>query len=262
MNNFRNRERNRRYIAHVSMIGTTQVHLRNPYVIAGWSMAFPGFGHLLLNKYLRGYALIIWEMLINQKIKLNLAMIHSFNGDFQAARDALDPAYMFLYIPVYLFAIWDSYRTTVDLNKAYILAKRENGPYSTFDMGAFEINYLDKRSPWIATVWSMAIPSVGQLYLHRTILAVFILVYTVILIANSKLLLGIHYLFIGDVHASSAALDAQWLLYVPSFYFFTIYDAYINTVENNKLFEDDLRNFLVQKYQPAGKMISTGGRVD
>ncbi|WP_134684843.1 hypothetical protein [Brevibacillus migulae] len=262
MNNFRNPERNRRYLAHVSMVGTTQIHLRNPYVIAGWSMAFPGFGHLLLNKYLRGYALIIWEMYINQKIKLNLAMIHTFNGDFQAARDALDPTYMSLYIPVYLFAIWDSYRTTVDLNRAYILAKRENAPYSKFDIGAFEINYLDKRKPWLAAVWSMAIPSVGQLYLHRIILAVFILANTVILIGNSKLLLAIHYLIIGDLKASNSVLEAQWLLYVPSFYFFTIYDSYINSVENNKLFEDDLRNFLLQNYQPAGKLISMGRNPD
>lgn len=237
----------------VGMFGTTQLHLRNPGVIAAWSMAFPGFGHLLLNKYLRGYALIAWEVFINQKIHLNLAMIHSFNGQFQAAREALDPRYMSMYIPVYLFAIWDSYRTTVDMNRVYLLAQRENGPYSTFTVGTLEVNYLDQRTPWLAAFWSAAIPSLGQLYLHRIVFAAFVLVTTVFVIGKANLILSVHYLILGDLPSSKAVLDAQWLLYVPSYYFFTIYDAYVNTVENNKLFEDDLRNYLLRNYQPVGR---------
>ena len=48
----------RRYIAYISTLGTTQLYLRNPFVIAWWSLAFPGLGHLLLSKYLRGYLLL------------------------------------------------------------------------------------------------------------------------------------------------------------------------------------------------------------
>lgn len=63
MDNFNNLENKfRRYKAHVSIAGTTQFHLRNPYVIAWWSAAFPGFGHLLLSKYLRGLVLFMWEV--------------------------------------------------------------------------------------------------------------------------------------------------------------------------------------------------------
>lgn len=176
MENFRDKFRNQRYMAHVSLLGTTQLlHKRNPYTIACWSMAFPGFGHLLLNKYLRGYALILWEVFINQKIHLNVAMVQTFNGHFQAARDALDPKFISLYIPVYLFAIYDSYRTSVDLNKVYLLAQRENGPFNVFSIGALEINYLDKRKPRVAAIWSMGIPSAGQLYIHRIVLAGFLL---------------------------------------------------------------------------------------
>ena len=65
MNNYTNDNTARRYKAHVSTVGTTQLHLRNPYIIAWWSAAFPGFGHLLLSKYLRGYSLFIWEILVN-----------------------------------------------------------------------------------------------------------------------------------------------------------------------------------------------------
>nr|WP_239565174.1 hypothetical protein [Brevibacillus fulvus] len=245
----------------VSPIGTTQLHLRKPLVIAAWSVAFPGFGHLLLNKYLRGYALIIWEMFINQTIHLNLAMVCSFNGQFQAARNLIDPKYMAMYIPVYFFAIWDSYRTTVDLNRIYLLAQRENAPYSTFSMGGLEINYLDRRKPWLAAIWSMGIPSVGQLYLHRIVFAAFVLIYTIIIVDQSNLLLAIHYLILGDISSSSAVLDPQWLLYFPSLYFFSIYDSTVNAIENNKLFEDDLRQYLQQYYQPAGKFVIPGSKV-
>jgi hypothetical protein len=260
MDNFRNRFHNRRYLAHVSILGTTQLHKRNPITIACWSMAFPGFGHLLLNKYLRGYALILWEMFINQKIHLNLAMVHTFNGQFQAARDVLDPKFMSLYIPVYIFAIYDSYRTSVDLNKIYVLAQRENGRFNEFSIGALEINYLDKRKPWLAVVWSLGIPSVGQLYLHRIVLATFILISTIVIVWNSNLILGLHYLILGDWRISLSFLDKQWLLYFPSFYFFTIYDAYTNTVENNNLFNDVLKKYLLEKYQPAGHLIAIGDK--
>ena len=261
MNNFREPVRTRRYKAFVSLLGTTQLHLRNPYSIAMWSMAFPGFGHLLMNKYLRGYALILWEMFINQKMKLNLAMVYSFNGNFEAAKAVMDPRYMALYIPVYLFAIWDSYRTTVDLNKNFLLAERENSIFNTFTIGALEINYLDKRKPWLAAVWSMGIPSIGQLYLHRIVLAVFILCSTIILISQSNVMLAIHYLIVGDIRSSSAVLSPQWLLYLPSFYFFTIYDAYTNCVENNKLFDEEMKKYLLHHYQPPNRLITAGSRV-
>lgn len=38
----------RRYLAYISTLGTTQLHLRNPFVIASWSLAFPGLGHSTL----------------------------------------------------------------------------------------------------------------------------------------------------------------------------------------------------------------------
>ncbi len=254
--------RNMRTKAYVSLLGTTQLHKRNPYIIAAWSLAFPGFGHLLLSKYLRGYALIIWEVFINQLIHLNEAMVYSFNGQIQAAKDILEPRFTMLYIPVYLFAIWDSYRSTVDMNKIYLLAQRENGFYDVFRIGAIEVNYLDKRKPWLAVVWSMGIPSLGQLYLHRIVLAGFILVCSIILVWKSNLILAIHYLILGNIRFSTLVLEKQWLLYLPSFYFFSIYDAYINTVENNKLFEDALKNYLIKKYQPSGIQITVGGMVE
>jgi TM2 domain-containing membrane protein YozV len=260
MDNYTNTNKNRRYKAHVSIYGTTQMHLRSPYMIAMWSIIFPGFGHLLLNKFIRGMLLFIWELFINQEIQLNLAMVYSFTGDIESAKAVLDVRMMHLYIPVYLFAVWDSYRTAVDMNKAYLLAERENAPFNSFSMGAMEINYLEKRNPLTAFLSSMSIPSVGQLYINRFFLGFFHLIMSVIFVYHSHILEAFHYLILGDISKSTSVLNAQWLLYIPSFYFFTIYDAYTNTVENNKLFENEQKNYLKQRYQPSGVRIIKGVR--
>lgn len=261
MDNFSNNNKNRRYKAHVSLFGTTQLHLKSPYMVAFWSIAFPGFGHLLISKYIRGLLLFLWEVCINQMTHLNTAMVYSFMGDIDSAKAVLNVELVYLYIPVYLFAIMDSYRTTVDTNKIYLLAKRENAPYNSFVIGALEYNYLDKKNPLAALFWSLTIPSMGQLYLNRFVLAAFHLVMTVVFIKYSHLLEGIHYLILGDIAKSTSVLKPQWLLYIPSFYLFTVYDSYTNTVENNKLFEDEQRNFLKQRYQPSGFIITKGNRV-
>lgn len=262
MENYQNTNKTRRYKAHVSIFGTTQLHLRNPWTIAMWSFAFPGFGHFLLNKYFRGFALFFWEIYINQTASVNLAIVYSFTGHFDLAKEVIDLRMILMYLPVYLFAIWDSYRTTVDLNNIYLLAKKEDSQFNSFTLGNFEINYLDKRSPILASLWAMAIPSIGQLYVHRIILASFTLIWTAVFVYNSHFLEAAIYLINGDLGKSNAVLDAQWLLYIPSFYFFTIYDSYTSTVENNKLFEDEQRKFLRSHYQDYTFKITNTGKVD
>jgi len=249
MRNYYPTNKERRFKAYVSAIGTTQLHLRNPYTIAWWSAAFPGFGHLLLSKYLRGYALFLWEILVNNMSHLNHAMVYSFVGNISMAKDILEPRWLFMYIPVYIFAIWDSYRTSVDMNKIYILAERENADFSSYTIGAFEINYLDKRRPLMAVLWSLFTPGLGQLYIHRVLTAIFTMIFIIIFIYFSKLLIAVHYLFLGEIEQATHVLEPQWLLFIPSHVGFAIYDSYVNTVENNKLFESEQKKFLKQKYQ-------------
>ncbi|WP_026672845.1 hypothetical protein [Alkalihalobacterium bogoriense] len=249
MHNFTPTNKERRFKAYVSSIGTTQLHLRNPYIIAWWSAAFPGFGHLLLSKYLRGYALFMWEILINNMSNLNLAMVYSFTGNIELAKNVLEPRWMLLYIPVYLFAIWDSYRTTVDMNKVFMLAERENATFNSYAIGAVEINYLDKRRPVMAVLWSLLTPGLGQLYIHRVVTAVFTMIFMIVFVYFSNILVAIHYLFLGDISFATQQLDAQWLLFIPSHVGFSMYDSYVNTVENNKLFESEQRKFLSKNYQ-------------
>jgi hypothetical protein len=250
MDNYKNIDnKHRRYKAHVSVYGTTQFHLRNPYEIAWWSAAFPGFGHILLGKYLRGLVLFIWEVIVNYQAKINLAMIYSFCGQIELAKETIVTRWMLMYIPVYLFAIWDSYRTTVDMNKVYLLAEREDAPYNSFSIGAMEINYLDKRNPVMSVIWSIFMPGLGQLYIHRILGAFFALAWTIVFLYCSHLLEAIQLLFYGEIQRSTETLDKEWLLYLPSMWGFSIYDSYINTIESNKLFGNEQRSFLVKNYQ-------------
>lgn len=239
----------RRSTAYLSSLGTTQLHLRNPYAIACWSLAFPGMGHLLLSKYLRGFVLFLWEVFINYKAHINLLIFYSFIGDFEKAKQVVDIQWMTLYVPAYIFAIWDSYRTTIDLNNAYKLAAREDEEVKTFVINGVEINYLDKRTPWVSAVWSLLIPGSGQLYIHRLITAFFVVIWWIVICYLSKLLPAVHYTLLGDFEQAKYVIDVQWFLNVPSLYFFAMYDAYVNTVSNNKLFDWEQSKFLKRNYQ-------------
>lgn len=239
----------RRTVAFLGLMGTTQLHLRNPLVIACWSAAFPGVGHLLLSKHLRGLFLFIWEVVVNYKAKVNLLILYSFLGDFEKAKQVVDIEWLSFYIPTYIFTIWDSYRTTIDLNHAYILAEREDAELKPFKIGTLEINYLDKRTPWVAAIWSLLIPGGGQLYIHKLITAFFLVTWWIVICFNAKFLPAMHYTFLGDFEQTKSVLDMQWLLNIPSVYFFAMYDAYANTVENNKLYDWEQSKFLKRDYQ-------------
>ncbi|WP_223192716.1 hypothetical protein [Paenibacillus sedimenti] len=241
----------RRRIAFVSLIGITQLHLSNPLIIAWWSAAFPGFGHLLLSKYIRGFMLIGWEMLINTQTHLNEAMVYTFLGQFEHASEVLNIRWMSMYAPVYLFAIYDSYRTSVDINHQFVLAKRENAPIDIFTMSGIEFNYLDKRSPWLVVAWSLLMPGIGQLYTHRIINAFFGLGSWIVLSYFSHLLEGIQYMLMGDWTRTATVVEMKWLLFLPSLYGFAVYDAYVSTVEYNKLFDHDQIRWLQTDHQPS-----------
>lgn len=239
----------RRYNAYLSTLGTTQLHLRNPIVIAWWSMAYPGLGHLLLSKYLRGFLLFNWEVFLNYKAHINLGILYSFTGRFEMAKNVLDITWVMLYAPTYLFAVWDAYRTTVDLNLQYILASREDAEVKTFNVDSIEINYLDKRTPWVALSWSALMPGLGQIYIHRIPSAFFSMGWFIVMAYLSKLLPALHYTLLGQFELAKSVVDAHWLLNIPCIYFWCMYEAYVNTVENNKLFDWEQSKFLKKNYQ-------------
>ncbi len=262
MNNYKNDNTARRYKAYLSTLGSTQIHLKNPFINAWWSAAFPGFGHLLLSKYIRGFVLFMWEVVVNLQAHVNLAMIYSFQGKIDMAKDILDTRWLLIYIPVYLFGIWDSYRTTVDLNKVFILAERENHRFNTFSIGALEINYLDKRKPIFAVFWSLCMPGLGELYIHRIITAFFVIIWSVIFFYFSHALEAVSLLFLGKTQQATSVLNNEWLLFLPSIYGFSTYDSYVNTVENNKMFDSEQQTFLRLNYQSPNFKIIRGTKVE
>jgi hypothetical protein len=258
MENYTNDNTARRYKAHVSIFGTTQIHLRNPFIIGWWSAAFPGFGHMLLSKYLRGYVLFMWEVIVNLNAHVNKAMIYSFQVNIDMAKDVLNTRWLLMYIPVYLFGIWDSYRTTVDMNKVYIMADQENHRFNTFSIGAVEINYLDRRNPLLSVIWSLFVPGLGQLYIHRILTSFFVIIWLVIFYYFSHALEAISLLFLGNVKEATTVLNQEWLLFLPSVYGFSIYDSYLNTVENNKLYKKEQRGYLSKRYQASSFKLLKG----
>lgn len=250
----------RRSKALISIWGTTQLHLRNPIIIALWSAIFPGMGHLLLSKYIRGFILFMWEIVVNLMSHMNLAIFYTFTLRFDMAKEVLDKRWLLLYIPTYLFAIWDSHRTAVDLNNHYILAAREDADINAFILTPLGINYLDKSSPWTAAVWSMLSPGAGQLTIHRIILAFFIIGWWIVLVILSNVLTAIHLTAFGLFTQAKEAINIQWMLNIPSLFFFGIYNAYVNQVESNKLFEWEQAKFFKNNYQSASFKMPFGQR--
>ena len=213
--------------------------------------AFPGFGHLHLGIYVKGFVLFFWEIIINTQTKINLAMVYSFIGEHQMAIEVLDIRLLMVYIPVYIYCIWDSYRLTVDLNNHYVLAKKENAPISLFNMNGFAINKIDKRNPWVALVWSLLYPGLGSLYIHRIIAGFFAISFTTVIIYYSKFLESLQFTLFGQFEQAIQVVNIEWLLFLPSIYCFAAYESYILAVEYNEVFKLEQRQFLEKDYQQS-----------
>jgi hypothetical protein len=239
----------RRKIANVSVYGTAQLHLRNPYIVAFWSAMFPGMGHFLLSRYLRGYVLFLWEIIVNVMSHVNMALLYTFLGSFEEAKTVIDIRWSLLYIPTYAFAVWDSYRSAVDLNKHYLLARREDTAIDVFAMNALGIHTLDKAPPYVPCSWCLLTPGLGQLMLHRFISGFFIIIFWIVIIYQSKVLPAINLTALGQFDGAKTVLNPQWFLNIPSVYFFCAYATYVATVEQNKLFDWEQKRFLRENFQ-------------
>jgi hypothetical protein len=92
-------------------------------------------------------------------------------------------------------------------------------------------------------------PGMGQLYIHRIITAFFALCVWIGIVYQSHFLEGLQYTLLMDFTKAADVVDKQWILFLPSIYGFALYDAYANTVENNKLFDRDQINYLNANFQ-------------
>ena len=239
----------RRYRAYVGSFNTNHIHLKTPWVPVWWSACFPGMGHLIHGAYLKGFILFFWEFTINLQANVNTAIIYSFIGQFDMAKEVLDTRWFLLYPPVYIIAMWDSYRKTIEINKLYILAKREKAPITPFQLTTLGVNYLDKRTPWLSIFWSIVMPGFGHLYLKRLPTGFFLLIIWIVMVYFSNVLPAIQLTMLGQFAEATQVLNPQWFLFMPSIYGFAIYKAYILTVEYNRLFKEEQAEFFQNSYQ-------------
>ncbi len=237
-----------RYKAYVHALGITKLYSRNPVVVALWSAIFPGMGHILLDKYLIGFALFAWEIFINFMSHLNIGIFYSFIGQFQTAKYSLDTQWLLLYCPTYVFIIWDSYRTTINMNKEFILARRDDLPIKPFAMSQVCINSLEKKEPLQPAFWSMIVPGAGQMINHQILLGFFLVTLWAASVYLSHLLPAVHFTMIGLFEKAKQTVDIHWVLNIPSIYFFSIYHAYVSAIEINKLYEWEQARFLREEY--------------
>lgn len=239
----------RRPKSFISSLSANYLHLRNPYVISWWSASFPGFGHISLGNYIQGFLLFIWEMLVNTKAHINLGIFYSFTGRYDMAKEVVDSRWLLLYLPVFMFAIWSSYRLTVTLNSCSILADRNHSPIDVTQISTMEINIVDKRIPWLGVMWTALTPGIGHLYTHRLPTGFFLLIGWIVVCYLSHGLQAIQYTALGQFEQAKAILNYEWLLYIPSMYGFALYDAYTNIVETNRLYDREQADYLTKKYQ-------------
>ncbi|GGD93672.1 hypothetical protein [Paenibacillus nasutitermitis] len=242
-----------RYVsAYISAYTINYMHFRNPWVVAWWSAAFPGLGHMMMNRYMIAFILIMWEFAVNYKAGINSAIYYSMTGQFERAIQSADKRWFLFYITAYLFSIWDGYKKAVQLNHDYMLSCADGFTVRSDNLSILERNNLGKRNPLMAILWSFLAPGLGHLYLSRLPSAVIFIVWFAVIIHFSHVLPAIHETMELHFAEAKADLNLHWFLNIPSIYIFVAYDAYVNTVEYNRLFKKEQAAYFKQEYQHAG----------
>lgn len=241
----------RRPISNIGFFGITYLKQQNPYIVAWWSAVFPGFGHYLLNQYLRAMLLTLCEKSMNFLAHINEAMVYTFCGQFEMAKSVLEPRWAFAYLTVYLIAIGDSFRSALFQNKLYHLAMLENQKMDCLKFIPTGVQYLEKKDPYIGAVYSFFFPGLGQLYNHRFMLAIYAMVWWLIYISMSRMHESLFNLLLGNLEVSISMLHRHWLLFMPSVMGGSIYYSYRTTVDQNQLFRIEQRQYFSNRYQDA-----------
>jgi hypothetical protein len=241
--------KNRNIAAFISPYSINYLHLKNPWIAAWWSAAFPGLGQIMMCKYIVGFILICWEIFINQQSHLNLAIYLSMVGKFEEAKDVLNLRWFLVYIPIYLYSIWDGYTRTVQYESDYILSFKQGYEVISSNINTLELNVLQKKKPYISLIWSLFTPGLGYLYINRLVSIFIFSTWFIVISYYSKLFAAIHFTMLAHFEKAIDVLDKQWFLYLPSLYLFVMYDSYVQTVEYNKIFDKEQTAYFKREYQ-------------
>ncbi|MBJ6361364.1 hypothetical protein ACFOQM_08700 [Paenibacillus sp. GCM10012307] len=252
----------RREKAIISWLGITQMQYRNPILMLWWSAAFPGFGHILINQYWRGTLFTLVEVILNSLANINAAMVYSFSGRADMAKQLLNLHWAYGYLIFYLYTIWDTYKKAREFNVHHELADLENARIKNFLITPGDIHILERRNPVFASFWSFMLPGLGQLYNNRVMLGVYAVFWWFIYCRLSHILTSCYALFEQGVVQSTQLLSAQWLLFMPSVLWGAVYHSYLNALENNSLFKYEQKQFLAERYTGSSVFILEKTRGD
>ena len=84
-----------------------------------WNIAFPGFSQLLTGHYIKGILFVTLEFIMNVNARFNTAIMYSFLGEIEKAESVLNYQWLLFYPCVYMFSMWDGYRTAMPDNEKY-----------------------------------------------------------------------------------------------------------------------------------------------
>jgi len=236
-------------IGVINPFGTNLTYYKNPKMAAWWSAAFPGFGHILLGQYFKGSLLFIWEIFINIKSHLNTGLVSTLQGHFEQTKSVLDPHWILLYIPIYLFAVWDCYHTANEINRSITPLSKLNFPLRTKAFNAVELNLFTERKPAISLFWSLLFPGAGQFYLHRLLESLLFSIWFIVICYYSHIYEGVLYLLIGDLRHSNDVLNPAWFMFLPSIFCFSAYNAYSDAIDTNIIYRFNEIQKIKQQYQ-------------
>lgn len=84
-----------------------------------WSIAFPGFSQLLSGQLIKGIFFVSLEFIINVNSHFNTAIMFSFLGEIEKAESVINYQWLMFYPCVYMFAMWDGYRSAMPEDEKY-----------------------------------------------------------------------------------------------------------------------------------------------
>ncbi|HAQ06504.1 MAG TPA: hypothetical protein DCR24_02875 [Bacillus bacterium] len=78
-----------------------------------WSIALPGFTQLLTGNLVKGVLFVALEFIVNVFSNFNKGIMYSFLGETEMALQVLDIQWLMFYPCLYMFAMWDAYRSVM-----------------------------------------------------------------------------------------------------------------------------------------------------
>jgi hypothetical protein len=84
-----------------------------------WNIAFPGFSQLLTGQYIKGLLFVTLEFIMNVNSRFNSGIMYSFLGEIEKAEAVINYQWLMFYPCIYMFSMWDGYRTAMPEGEKY-----------------------------------------------------------------------------------------------------------------------------------------------